>query len=158
MFHLLSLGIVLYIMWLLLSGHYEPFLLLLGLGSVIGIVFLANRMKIVDRESHPIHLTWRFPLYLVWLLWEVVKANIAVTKLIWHPSMPISPTLVKVSASQWSDLGRVIYANSITLTPGTVSVSLEERDIEVHAITKEMAADLESGTMDRQVSKLEGEP
>ena len=157
MIHLVSLGIALYMMWLLLSGHYEPFLLLLGIGSVIGVVFLANRMKIVDRESHPIHLVWRFPFYLAWLLWEIVKANIAVTKLIWHPSMPISPRFIRVRASQWSDLGHVLYANSITLTPGTITVSVSVLGkFSVHCIDEKSGEAL-PGEMEQRIAGVFGE-
>ena len=90
------------------------------------------------------------------LLWAIVKANIDVAWRILRPTMPISPRLIEVSAGQSSDLGRVIYANSITLTPGTVSVEMDGGKILVHALTKEAADDVESGDMDRRVTKLEG--
>ncbi|UCE62701.1 MAG: Na+/H+ antiporter subunit E, partial [Nitrospirota bacterium] len=76
-------------------------------------------------------------------------------KLVWHPAMPINPTVVRVKASQASDLGKIVFANSITLTPGTVSMSVKNDEIEVHAITQEIAEDLQSGVMDRRVAELE---
>jgi multicomponent Na+:H+ antiporter subunit E len=112
-------------------------------------------MDLIDRESHPIHLTTKIPQYWLWLIWEIVKANILVTKLIWHPRLSINPTVLRVKASQSSALGKVIYANSITLTPGTVSMNVENDEIEVHALTPELAQDLQSGVMDRRVADLE---
>ncbi|MDP6037346.1 MAG: Na+/H+ antiporter subunit E, partial [Candidatus Latescibacteria bacterium] len=71
------------------------------------------------------------------------------------PGLPISPRVVRVVATQKTDLCRVIYANSITLTPGTVSLVLDGEEIVVHALTKEAADDVESGDMDRRVTGLE---
>ena len=155
MIHTFSLAIALYVFWVLLSGHYEPLLLILGILSCIVVIVIARRMDVIDRESHPLHLTTKVPLYWLWLLWQIVKANVEVMKLIWHPALPISPTVIRVKATQQSDLGRVIFANSITLTPGTVSMDVQDREIEVHALTKEMADDVISGVMDRKVSQLE---
>jgi len=86
-----------------------------------------------------------------------VKANINVTLRILKPGLPISPTLVKVRPSQKTDLGRVIYANSITLTPGTVSVEMDEDTIVVHAISREGTEELKDGDMDRRVTAMEGQ-
>lgn len=153
--HAISLAAVLYLLWLVLSGHYDPLLLVLGAVSCAVVVTVALRMEVVDHESHPIHLTPRLPLYWLWLLWEIIKSNLAVTRLILQPSLDISPTIIRVKGSQKSDFGRVVYANSITLTPGTVSMSLEDGEIEVHALTEDIAADLQRGAMDRRVTRLE---
>ncbi len=155
MAHVISLTLALSVLWLLLSGHKEPLLLALGLGSSLLVVVIAVRMEVIDRESHPLHLTFKLPAYWVWLGWEIAKANVAVARLILTPSLPISPTIVKVRAGQTSELGQVVYANSITLTPGTVSMDLDNGHIEVHALTASMAREIEQGTMDRRVSRLE---
>jgi multicomponent Na+:H+ antiporter subunit E len=151
----LSLAGLLAVVWLLLSGHYTPLILAFGVGSVAAVVAVALRMDVVDHESLPIHLTRHFPWYWVWLGVEIVKANIDVARRIWSPSLPISPTLILVKASQPGELGQVIYANSITLTPGTVSVSLEDGKILVHAIARSVGDDLAAGEMDRRVAQLE---
>jgi multicomponent Na+:H+ antiporter subunit E len=151
----LSLGGSLAVAWLLLSGHYTPLILMFGLVSVIAVVAIALRMDVVDHESVPIHMTGRFLGYWNWLAAEIIKANIDVAKRIWAPSLPISPTLFQLDTSQPGELGQVIYANSITLTPGTVSVSLEDGKILVHAIAREVGEDLAAGEMDRRVTKLE---
>ncbi len=154
--HAISLALVCYGLWLLLSGHYVPLLLALGALSVAIVVIVALRMDVIDREGHPIHLTAKALLYWPWLLWEIVKANVDVTRRILAPRMPISPTVVHLRASQRSELGRVIYANSITLTPGTVSMDIERDTITVHALTREAAQALRGGDMDRRVTEFEG--
>ena len=156
MLQTLSLGAVLYGLWLLLSGHYQPLLLGLGVASTIVVVLIARRMDLIDREGHPIHLSWRFLLYLPWLGWEIVKANIDIARVIVRPKMVIGPTVLRLKGTQKSELGHVIYANSITLTPGTVTIGLEEGVLSVHALTREAAEGLISGDMDRRVTAVEG--
>lgn len=152
----ISLGAVLFGLWLLLSGHYTPLLLGFGVASCALVVLISARMDVVDREGHPIHLGPRALTYWPWLLVEIVKANIDVAKRIVDPKLPISPTMLRVKASQKTEVGRVIYANSITLTPGTVSVELEGDMIEVHSLTVEGAEALLEGEMDRRVTAMEG--
>ena len=155
----LSLGLTLFVMWMLLSGHYtvgSSLILSLGLASCAFVVAIALRMKIADREGHPIHLLVSSLRYIPWLLWAIVKSNIDVTRCILNPGLPISPTLVKVKAGQQSELGQAIFANSITLTPGTVALDVAEGEILVHALTRESAAEVADGEMDRRVALLEG--
>ncbi len=155
MLHAASLAFVLALLWLLLSGHFaEPLLLGLGAASVVAVVLIARRMDVVDREGHPIHLVWRALFYWPWLIKEIVVANIDVAKAILGSS--IQPSVFDVTASQSSDLGRVIYANSITLTPGTVTIALEKERLTVHGLTRASRDGVESGEMDRRVTKLEG--
>lgn len=152
----LSLVVVLYVLWLLLSGHGEPLLLVLGLVSCLASVYLARRMDVVDHEGHPVHLGPSLATYLPWLAWQIIKSNLTVARLILHPRLPITPTVFKVRASQTSDLGKVIYANSITLTPGTVSMSIDRDEILVHSIRAEGKKELEKGEMDRRVTRMSG--
>jgi multicomponent Na+:H+ antiporter subunit E len=155
--HSISLGAVLFGVWLLLSGHFEPLLIGFGVLSCVIVVVATGRMDVIDHEGHPLHLTWRAPTYWLWLTWEIVKANWDVAKCVLSPSMPISPTVFRTKASQKSDLGLVIYANSITLTPGTISVDIADGYILVHALTKAGAEGVEEGTMDRRVTRMMGE-
>lgn len=153
---LLSLGCSLFILWLLLSGHYNTFLITIGVLTCIGILALAQRMKVVDEEGHPIHLALSALTYWPWLVAEIAKSSWAVTRIVLDPKLPISPTLVKVKANQKTRIGVNVYANSITLTPGTISVDVEGNQITVHAITADGAADLAEGAMDRRVTAFEG--
>ncbi len=149
--HNLSLFAFLFVVWLLFSGYFEPLLLTLGLLSCAFVVWIAVRQNVVDHEGHPVHLRpVRWLSYTVWLAGEIVKANIDVAARIWNPKLPISPTVVKVPADM-NELGQVIYANSITLTPGTVSIDLDNNVITVHALTREGAEELSKGEMARRV-------
>ena len=155
--HSLSLGAVLFTVWLTLSGHYTVLITSLGILSCAVVVSIMQRMDLIDHEGHPIHITWGAFTYIPWLIVEIIKSNLDVLRIILSPTLSATPTLVRVKASQTSDLGQVIYANSITLTPGTISVDVANGGILVHALTREGAEDLLNGEMDRRVTKMVGE-
>jgi len=145
-------GAFLFMFWLLLSGHYDPLLLGLGIASVGLTVYLAHRMNILDYESFPIHLLSRFPVFFAYILWEILKSNIDVLKRILNSDKnAVTPRLIELPLPQKTDLGRVIYANSITLTPGTVSVGLTQKSVIVHALAEGMDDDLATGEMARSI-------
>ena len=152
----INLAVVLYGVWLLWSGHYTPLLMGIGAASSLLVVWIAHRMDILDQEAVPLDIFPRIVLYLPWLFLQIFKANVDVARRIVSPRLPVSPRVIKVSASQKRDLGRVIYANSITLTPGTVTIDTSGDTITVHALTPEAAADLQTGEMDRRVVRVEG--
>ncbi len=127
-----------------------------GAASIALVVFIAHRMDVIDHEGHPLHLSWKVPIYWLWLDWQIVLSNISVARRILSPRMPIDPRVITVEAGQKDDLDRVVYANSITLTPGTVSLRLDGDKILVHALDEEYAADLESGAMRDQVRRFAG--
>ncbi len=142
--------------WFLWSGHLEPFVLMLGVLSCVFCMWVCWRMGIVDEEGAPVQLGFRpFTTYAPWLLKEIVKSNIFVTKIVLSPKMLLQRNLIEVGANQQTELGRVILANSITLTPGTVSVSMRKDRILVHALSFEGAEEDLSGEMDRRVCRLE---
>lgn len=154
--HVVSLGLFLASIWLLLSGHYSVLLISLGFLSVLLVVILALRMDVIDHEGQPLHLNLQaLIIYWYWLLKEIVTANIYVCRLILSPALPISPVIIALRNSQSSDLARVIFANSITLTPGTISIDVDGDIIEVHAITKELATSLLQSSMDGKITVLE---
>ncbi len=155
MLRALGLGVILFAFWVLLSGHYTPLLLTLGAMSSALVVYLAMRMDVVDHEGLPLHLGGRFWIYLPWLLKEIFVANVAVARIILTPSLPISPILVKYRASQKTDLGRSLYANSITLTPGTITTRIEGQILEVHSLTWVNVDGREEDEMDRRVTWVE---
>ena len=152
----ISLAGFLFAFWLALSGHYTPFLFASG-GIIAALCVLAAiRMRVADAEGHPIELLRGAITYYPWLIVEIAKSGWGVTKIIMHPRLPISPTMTVVRASQKTSVGRATYANSITLTPGTMTVGVNGKDLTVHALVKDGALDLEEGRMDRRVSRLEG--
>ena len=149
--HVLVLGISLAVFWLLLSGHYTGLLLALGVASVALVIYLALRMDRVDGEGQPLHIPRMLLPYWAWHFGEITKCNIEVARRIVNPKLPISPTVVRVRAGQRSPIATVTYANSITLTPGTVTIRVEDDEFHVHALSREGAKDLQSGEMERRV-------
>ncbi|MEM7165033.1 MAG: Na+/H+ antiporter subunit E [Planctomycetota bacterium] len=153
----LSLFVTLYVFWLVLSGQFHnTFLMVVGAVCCAGVTAFSARMGIVDEEGHPIEWLARFVPYAAWLLWQILLSNIDVARRVWMPGSNISPRMVEVPYSTKTDVGTVTYANSITLTPGTVTVSVGEETLLVHALTEESAAALETGEMLERVLKLEG--
>jgi multicomponent Na+:H+ antiporter subunit E len=151
-----GLGAILFGFWLLLSGYwYDPLLVGLGVGSCALVVYLCRRMDAVDREGIPLHVGGRFWLYVPWLMKEIFMANVAVAKIIIDRELPISPRMVVFHGSQQTDLGKALYASSITLTPGTITTGVAGHDFEIHALTE---ADLETDEqeqMDRRCTRVE---
>ncbi len=151
-----SLAVALFAFWLLLSGMFTPFLLAAGAASAVAVALLARRMEIADREGVPLHLTLSALAYWPWLVKEILKSGWQVARIILHPRLPVSPALVRFAPSQRSTLGLVTHANSITLTPGTVTVEAAHGEFLVHALTREGADGLAGSEMDRRVSRFEG--
>jgi multicomponent Na+:H+ antiporter subunit E len=149
---------VLFAFWVILSGYFTGFLLAAGLGSSIAVLLFALRMTVIDREGYPMRLGLAALTYWPWLIVEIIKSAWGVSRIIMHPRLPISPTWVRVKASQRTAIGRVTYANSITLTPGTLTIEAESEEFTVHALTREGAAALAEGAMDRRVTRFEGSP
>lgn len=153
--HAVTLSLFLFAIWLLLSGHYTPLLLSLGVLSTLFVVLLAIRAELIDREMQPVLLKPSVLLYWAWLGGQIIKANIDVTRRILSPGLPISPYVVRVRAAQKTALGRVTYANSITLVPGTVTIDVAGDLLTVHALTMDAAAEIECGDMNRRVCSVE---
>ena len=147
---------LMYGLWLLLSGHYTGLLLTLGLASALGVSLIGARMGVLDREGLPMDIFIRLPKVALWLVWEILKSNWGVVKVILNPALA-QPQMVTVKASQATTAGLVTHANFITLTPGTVSVDVSEEsnEILVHGLTAEFAAGCLDPDMDRRVSGLE---
>jgi len=139
-----------------MSGFFTPFLLVAGFGSALCVTWLAYRMDVVDRESHPFHLTWAAVSYWPWLIKEILKSALDVARIILDPRLPASPTVVRFAPRQKTVVGLVTHANSITLTPGTLSVEVGHDGFTVHALTREGAAAAASSEMDRRVERFEG--
>lgn len=152
----LALGLTLTVLWFLLSGQFDPILLGWAAIAVVTAVFVARRMDVVDNEGFPVQLGFGIVGYVAWLGKEIVKSNLDVTRIILDPTLPISPQLRTFRVAPRTDLGKVIYANSITLTPGTITVGIVGDEFEVHALTRAAWDGTEEGEMGRRVQKLEG--
>lgn len=156
MLHAISLFVSLFLFWLLLSGFFTAFLVLAGVGCALAVVGFARRMDVVDAEGHPIHVSAATWLYWPWLLQEIVKSAWQVSCIIVHPKLPISPTLVRFKPTQKTDVGLVIHANSITLTPSTIAVEVGADEFLVHSLTRSGAQGVVNSEMDRRVTACEG--
>ena len=152
----ISYALFLGTLWLLWSGIYKTMIIGFGAASISLVLIITHRMNSVDEDRVPIELNpIKFIGYFFWLLFEIAKSNIAVTKTILSPSMPIRQNLFQVPYTQRTDLGQVIFANSITLTPGTVSVETEEGYFLVHAISYSVDDMDALADMDARVSATE---
>ena len=145
------------VFWILLSGEFKPYLL--GAGAVCSLftTWVCHRMRIVDAEGFPIERSPYFFRYNPWLLWQIALSNIDVAKRVWSPKLPIDPEMVEIPYDLRTSIGLVTYANSITLTPGTVTVEVneEKRTLLIHALTKEGVDDLRKGEMIEKVRQFE---
>lgn len=148
---------MLFALWLLLSGVYKPLTLYLGLFSSLAVTLILNRMirlspaQPLQFSLHPIAVLF----YIAWLMVEITKANWQVIKLILAPQLKLQQNLFKIPYSQKTDLGQTMFANSITLTPGTVSVEIEPDHLLVHVLYYSDKSHAELADMDRHVTKVE---
>ena len=154
--HILGMLIILTTLWLLLSGHYTLLIASLGVVSVISVAWITLRMDLLEfAQPDAFRQTLRSFPYGVWLIREIIKANIDVCLRILNPALPIQPQLVNIKATQQGDLARASYANSITLTPGTISIDVDGDYIEVHALSVNGVEGLAGGEMDRRITQVE---
>ena len=149
----ITLFIVLFGFWLLMSGYYTPLILSLGVISCLLCVYLTIKGKFLDNETLPIYFFPRLIQYTLWLIKEILKSNIQTAKVIIMKSE--EPELFSVKSTQKTNEGKVTYANSITLTPGTVTTQIKNDIFEVHALTKDFGDDVRSSEMDKMVTWLE---
>lgn len=154
--YVISLALVMAALWLGLSGLFKPVILALGVVSIALAAWLSWRMDVIGVEHNPGLFSWRLPIYWAWLVWQIVLSNVDVGRAVFDPRGRIRQRLVRVPARQSRELTRVTYANSITLTPGTVSLRLEGNEILVHALTEASAQGVLSGEMGDRVCWLEG--
>ena len=150
----LSLAALLAVLWLGLSGHFEGLILAMGVASVALVVWLARRMRVIDEEGMPLDSLHRAAPYSLWLLGQIVKANLAMLPVIFARRPAIRPRVLTIPAGEADTLSQVTYANSITMTPGTVTLEVSDDEIAVHALTEQAAADLTTGEMQRRAERV----
>ncbi|WP_171022349.1 Na+/H+ antiporter subunit E [Thalassotalea litorea] len=155
--YLTTWTLILAIFWLLLSGYFKPLLLGFGLVSVALVVLLIWRMDKTDKEPQQLSFSLRFFRYIVWLIGQVVLSSLEVTKLVWGSSKKLSPATAKLPVTDIPEHSRVLYANSITMTPGTLSVDIDDDYVTVHALDEKSIKSLQQGEMASKIAKATGE-
>lgn len=155
--HIGKWAAVLAVFWLLLSGYIQPLLLSFGVISVAIVLLVLKRMDAVDRKPRSVSTGFSMARYLLWLLGQIALSAIHVTKLVWGASDKLTPTLAKIPVTNVPPKCRVLYANSVTLTPGTLCVGLDSEVMTVHALQEVSIAQLEEGVMERKINSIWGE-
>ncbi len=145
--------IVLMVSWLLWSGLYKPLLIGLGFFSCLLSLWLARRTGFF-RHAMKLSALLRLPALWCWILKEVVASSIEVARIVLSPSLPIQPELVELPSAEKADSAKVILGNSITLSPGTVTIDINEDRLLVHCLSASSAASLRSGEVERRVARL----
>ena len=147
-------AVVLSLFWLLLSGYLQPLLLSFGAISVFLVVLVVKRMDDVDQELKQLSFGSSIFRYVPWLLKEIMTSSMKVTRLVWGSPKDLSPTLAKISLSNIPKEKHVLYANSITLTPGTLSLDIDKDAITVHALQAASIDELKEGAMENKIAGL----
>lgn len=152
--HYLVTSLFLALMWMLLSGHVEALMLAAGVLSVVLVVALVRRMDRIDRQPTSLNPSIALLAYLAWLLRCVVRANLYLIRRLWHPGLPIQPTWARLDTRVASPLAKTLYANSITLTPGTLTTDVGDDHFMIHALSTEEIEELRDGEMERRILRL----
>ena len=150
----LVLGLLLVAAWLLWSGLYKPLLLALGALSVGLTLYIVRRMGYLDEDTFKFHNPSRLLRFWAWLAREVVASSLEVAQVVLRRELKLDPRVVALDASDLDRFGQAVLGNSITLTPGTLTLDVHDGRLLVHALTPEGAAALEQGEMQRRVRAL----
>ncbi|MDE0959515.1 MAG: Na+/H+ antiporter subunit E [Planctomycetota bacterium] len=141
--------------WLLLSGQFDsPFLLGSGLVASAVTVLLCQRLDLIGPQYQPLQSLPRFFLYLPWLLVQIIRSSFEVTILAWSPRPDISPRLVEIPTPFDHPLAQTLLANSITLTPGTVTIDIDDESLRVHALGEKSARGVLDGSMEKRIGPM----
>ena len=152
----LLLLISLILAWLLWSGIYTPLLLGFGALSCFACLYVAHRIGFLD-EAFSLQVILRLPGYWGWLLLEMIRSSFDVARIILHPKMPISPAVVTCEAGTEDPVGQAVLGNSITLSPGTVTLDVHDGQLQIHCLTEEAAESVLRGEFTRRAAGLTGE-
>lgn len=142
--------------WMPLSGFFDLFHLSIGVGCCALVAYISHDLLFVNvRVGDMRTIVKRFFVYIPWLLYQIIVANLHVAKVVLSPNMPINPKMIKFKTKLDSDISLVTFANSITLTPGTITVDIREGEYYVHAIDETVAYDLlYGGEMEDRVAHV----
>ena len=154
--HYIYTFLLLFGFWLLMSGKFDLFHLALGIISSVIVTWMSSDLLFINRtRKGRLAEAGRFILYTPWLVKEILLSTLHVTWLALHPSMKekIAPRIVTFKTTLKSDVARVALANSITLTPGTITIRMEDDVFTVHALSDKVASGL-PGEMEERISRI----
>lgn len=151
---ILAISAFLAVTWLLWSGLYKPLLLTLGVFSCVVTVVLIRRMNFFDEETYPLHFSLNLFKFWFWLAREIWSSSIQVARVVLHPDLPINPRVIRIHANSKHNFDQVILGNSITLTPGTLTLDVYDGVLRVHTLTDEGARSLLTGEMAAKTTSL----
>ena len=149
--------VVLALLWIALSGYFTILQLSLGAISCLFVLWLSVRLELLPEETRRISLI-RLVAYLIWLVQEIISSNFRIARIVLSRRPELHRRVVHSKVKQRTTLGVAVYANSITLTPGTVTLDAEADDLSVHVLTRRCADDLLGDEMNRRVAGIEGRP
>ncbi len=144
------------VIWFVCSGHSSIFFMVLGILSSLVAIMVARRMGLLKGAKVPLYLHRRFLPYSLWLVKEISTSSLRVTRLIWTRKVHLDSIMKTIPMTQVTDRGRVAYASSITMTPGTLCVNVTKNEVQVHALERAAMLSLAEGNMDRKVKKIVG--
>ncbi|MGI6453410.1 MAG: Na+/H+ antiporter subunit E [Syntrophomonadaceae bacterium] len=149
-------ALIMFVLWILLSWCFDPMLLGIGVFCCLLVAFWSHDLLIGDVDlGLACKRMWRLIKYLPWLMWQIFLSNLTLVYLTLHPRNLIEPTVITLDPHLETNMGVVTFANSITLTPGTVTVEANKNCFVVHAITRELADDVLNGDMLKRVKAIE---
>lgn len=163
LFSIILQFVILFAFWLLLSGRYQAKYIIIGAIAAALVTFLTNDLfyavlqrgeRLGVKPRQVLQQIWRFLLYIPWLLIQIVLANVQVAYLVLHPRMPIEPGLLLFRTKMRKGIAQVTLANSITLTPGTITASLDEGNYIIHNLKPPLASSLVEGTLQNKVAHV----
>ena len=149
--------VVLALLWIALSGYFTILQLSLGAISCLFVLWLSVRLELLPEETRRISPI-RLVAYLIWLVQEIISSNFRIARIVLSRRPELHRRVVHSKVKQRTTLGVAIYANSITLTPGTVTLDAEADDLSVHVLTRRCADDLLGDEMNQRVAGIEGRP
>lgn len=151
-----TLLISLVVAWLLWSGLYKGLLLTLGAASCLLVVYLARRMRLTDEQIFTLDLAPRILGFWAWLFKEIVKSNLDVARVILDPRLPIEPRIIELESDSRTEIGQALLGNSITLTPGSVTLDVHRGRLRVHCLTPRAVESVLAGSFNRRVRRVIG--
>ncbi len=154
----LSVFVMLFAVWLVLSGHFDPLHLALGLVCSALVAQCSSGLLLTDKPSlHLLAATWGAVWFLPWLLYEIIVANLHLVYLVCRPQR-LRPQIVRFRTHLRGDVAKVFLGNAITLTPGTITLDIDGDEFIVHAVSDVSATSLRTGEMERRIGRALNQP